>query len=169
MSAPEHEARDGTAKRRSLSPDARIILWAGVVLAVLVAVAVASMFIRSPQLDPATPEGVVQAYLRAVVEGRRTEARSYLSDRLERECKPGYRPYPSRDAYRIELVEAVVDGSTAEVHVIVAEQDVELFDYYHEFSASYSLVSTGDGWRITEQEWPWYGCSERMLDKEMST
>lgn len=151
---------------RSLSPDARIILWAGVVLGLLVAVAVAFTFVRSPQLDPATPEGVVQRYLQAVVEGRRTEARSYLSDRLRRECEPGFPRYMSRDAYRIELVEAVVDGSTAEVQVIVAEQDVELFDYYHEFSAYYSLVSTGDGWRITDQEWPWYACSERMLERK---
>ena len=166
MNAPEQETRDGPTAERSLSPDARIVVWAGAALALLVLVAVAFTFVPRPQFDPATPEGVVQRYLQAVVEGRRTEARSYLSDRLQRECEPGFPRYTSRDAYRIELMESVVDGSTAEVHVMVAEQDGGLFDYYYEFSVSYSLVSTGGGWRITDQEWPWYGCSEPMLDRE---
>ena len=166
MNAPEQESRDGSASNRSLSPDARIILWAAAALGLLVLVAVAFTFVPSPQLDPATPEGVVQRYLQAVVEGRRTEARSYLSDRLQRECEPGFPRYTSRDAYRIELTESVVEGSTAEVEVLVTEQDVEIFDYHHEFSASYSLVSSEGGWRITDQEWPWYACSERKLEKE---
>ena len=164
MNAPAHQPEVGAAAQRSRSPNTRAILWAGIAVLALVVIAFASTFMRAPQLDPDTPEGVVQRYLQAAVEGRRTEARSYLSDRLQRECERGLPRYVSRDAYRIELMAAIVEGTTAEVEVMVAEQDAGVFDGYYEFPAFYSLVSTGDGWRITDQDWPWRACSERTLD-----
>ena len=165
VNTPEQATRSGSDPKGSFPPGARIILWAGIAVGVLVAVAVAFTFIRSPQLDPATPEGVVQRYLQAVIEGRRAEARSYLSDRLQRECDSRFPRHLSHDAYRIEWMETVVDGSGAEVEVLVAEHR-GIFDSYHEFDAFFSLQLSGAEWRITDQEWPWYGCSEPMLDRE---
>lgn len=149
-----------------MSPDTRIILWSGITIVVLVAVAVAFTFVRSPRLDPATPEGVVQSYLEAVVEGRRADARSYLSERLQRDCDPGFPRHVAQEAYRIEWIDTVVDGPEARVEVLVAEQDLGIFDSYYDFYTSFTLRSVGDAWRITDQEWPWYSCSEPMLDRE---
>ena len=135
-------------------------------MALLVVVAVVLTFVKSPQLDPDTPEGVVQRYLQAVVEGRNSVARTYLSDRLQDECDARFPRYLSRDAYRIEWVDTVVDGSEARVDVLVAEDDLGVFGSYYEFHAGFTLQDSGHGWRITDQEWPWYGCSEPMLDRE---
>lgn len=135
-------------------------------MGVLVVVAVVLTFVNRPQLDPGTPEGVVQRYLQAVVEGRRSLARSYLSDRLQRECDSGFPRHLSQDAVRIEWIDTVVDGSEARVDVMVAEDDLGIFDSYYEFHAGFTLQDSADGWRITDQEWPWYGCSEPMLDRK---
>ena len=129
-------------------------------------VAVVLTFVDRPRLDPSTPEGVVQRYLQAVVEGRRSLARSYLSDRLQDECDSGFPRYVARDAYRIEWIDTVVDGSEAWVDVLVAEEDLGIFDSYYEFNAGFTLQDSADGWRITDQEWPWYACSEQMLDRK---
>ena len=151
--------------RKSLSRDTRILLWSGVAVGVLVVVAVVLTFVDRPGLDPSTPEGVVQRYLQAVVEGRRSLARSYLSDRLQEECDSGFPRHVSRDAYRIEWIDTVVDESEAWVDVLVAEEDLGILDSYYEFNAGFALEESADGWRITDQEWPWYGCSEPMLDR----
>ena len=166
MSDGEPGSRAGSPARSSRSPDARILVWFGVAVGLLVIVAVVLTFVERPRLDPGTPEGVVQRYLQAVVEGRRSEARSYLSDRLQDECDSGFPRHVSRDAYRIEWVDTVVDGSEAWVDVLVAEDDLGVFGSYYEFDAGFTLQESADGWRITDQEWPWYGCSERMLDRE---
>lgn len=158
------EAGSGSEPKRPLSSDARVLLRVGIAVGVLVAVAFAFTFIDGPGPDPDSPEGVVQHYLQAVVDGRRREALSYTSDRLQRECDSGFPRYVSRDAYRIEWIETVMEGSRAEVEVWVAEQDPEFFGSGYEFHAFFALESTGDGWKIIEQEWPWYGCSEPMLD-----
>ena len=141
-------------------------MWSAITVVVLVAAAVGFTFVRGPMLDPSTPEGVVQHYLQAMVEGRRSDARSYLSDRLQRECESEMPRYLSRDAYRIEWIETVVEGSTATVETSVVEQDPWIFGTYYEFYNSFTLELGVGGWRITDQEWPWYGCSETMLDRD---
>ena len=166
MSDVEQESRSGSVTRRTLPPDARILLWSGVAVCVLVIIAVVLTFFKSPQLDPGTPEGVVQRYLQAVVEGRRSAARSYLSDRLQDECGSDFPRYFSQDAIRIEWIDTVVDGSEARVDVLVEEDDYGIFTSYYKFHAGFTLRESSDGWRITDQEWPWYGCSEPMLDRE---
>ena len=166
MSDVEQESRSGSATRRTLPPDARILLWSGVAVVVLVVIAVVLTFVKSPELDPDSPEGVVQRYLEAVIERRRSAARSHLSDRLQDECDSDFPRYLSRDAIRIEWIDTVVDGSEARVYVLVAEEGYGIFDSYHEFDAGFTLQESSDGWRITDQEWPWYGCSEPMLDRE---
>lgn len=168
MSEAEQESRSGSVARRSRSPDTRILVWFGVAVGVLVVVAVVLTFVKSPRLDPDTPEGVVQRYLQAVVEGRHTAARSYLSDPLQDECDSGFPRYFSRDAYRIEWVDTVVDGSEARVDVLVGEDDLGVFGFFYEFHAGFTLRESADGWRITDQEWPWYGCSELMLGRKES-
>ena len=143
-----------------------MILWSGVAVGALVVVAVVSTFFKGPELDPGTPEGVVQRYLQAVVAGRAREARSYLSDRLQHECDSWFPDYLSREAYRIEWIETEVEGSEAEVEVLVIDQSSGIFDSYYDFHTAFTLRSSGDGWRITDQEWPWYECSESRLDSE---
>lgn len=166
MNTLEGDAPSDRSPKTALSSDARIIMWSVITVIVLVAAAVGFTFVRGPMLDPSTPEGVVQHYLQAVVEGRRSDARSYLSDRLQRECESEMPRYRSRDAYRIEWIETVVEGSTATVETSVAQQDPWIFGTYYEFYTSFTLELGEGGWRITDQEWPWYGCSEAMLDRE---
>ncbi len=152
---PEQSESDS----KSLASDTKILLWSGIALLVLVVVAFVLTFYKPPPPDPGTPEGIVQLYLQASIEGRRTDASSYLSDSLREKCR-SFEFYPSRDAYRIEVTEASVEGSEAEVTVLAAEQPSGIFDSYGDrgFYAYFSLQQSGDSWRITEAMWPWYDC-----------
>ncbi len=168
MSAHEGGPRPDRNPKKSLPSESRIIIWSVITVVVLLAVAVGFTFVSGPMLDAGTPEGVVQRYLQAVVDGRRSEARSHLSDRLQGECDSTPPRYLSRDAYRIEWIETAIEGSTAEVTVSVAEEDPGIFGSYYEFDTSFTLERSEDAWRITGQDWPWYGCSESMLDRQFN-
>lgn len=140
----------------------RILLWAGAVIGVLLAAAAVAAFTRDAALDPETPEGVVQLYLSAVIDGRRGAARAYLSDRLRQECTAAPPGYLRERAYRIEWLDTAFEGSTAFVDVRVTEERPFDLDYSHYRSFVLARQEDGEDWRITHQDWPQRRCSEYL-------
>ena len=169
MADPAAEERLAASAGGARLSGNRILLWSGVVIGVLLAAAVVFSFTRDTTLDAGTPEGVVQRYLSAMIDGRRGAARSYLSERLQRECAIET-PQRLRDgSYRIEWIETTVEGSTAYVDVRITEEWPLAPDYpeYRMFVLANEEGEAGGGsWRITRQDWPWYECSEDHLDTE---
>lgn len=135
-----------------------------VVVAVAVAAVVAAVLAANRpevELDTSTPEGVVQAYLRAVVDGDADAAAAHLSPRTG--CDAGN----LADAYvpagvRVVLVDTGSGGDAATVTVEIVESDrsgvLGGYDYVHE--ERFTLETAGDSWLITEAPWPLLYCRE---------
>ena len=158
MTEPNPSEPAGDALGAARSSQRRLLVWSGVALAVLIVLATAFSFVGDTELDPATPEGVVQDYLRAVIAGDRQEARSYLAAELDG-CGTRFPRYLVDEAFRIEWLDTTVDWGTAWVTVSVARSNQGIFDSYRPETYEFRLSPEPDGWRITHQEWPWYECS----------
>ncbi len=170
--APDAPAEGGgaaPAQAAARSSGNRILLWAGAVIGVLLAAAAAVTYTRDVALDPETPEGVVQSYLSAVIDGRRGKARTYLSDRLRTEwteCVLESSYYLRDGSYRIEWLGTNIEGQTAYVDVRVTEERMLEPDsaHYRLFVLAYQEEGAdGGSWRITRQDWPRRRCSEDFL------
>lgn len=167
--APDVPAEGGDAapaQAAAGSSGNRILLWTGAVVGVLLAAAAAVTYTRDAALDPETPEGVVQSYLSAMIDGRRGKARTYLSDRLRRECVMESSYYLRDGPYRIEWLGTNIEGRTAYVDVRVTEEWLlePSSSHYPLFVLAYQEEGEdGGSWRITHQDWPWHRCSEDFL------
>ncbi len=136
----------------------RLLLWSGAVLAALVVLAVVFSFAGDAELDPGTPERVVQDYVRAVIAGDRPEARSYLADELDG-CGARFPRYLADRAFSVEWIDTIVEAGEAWVTVSVTEADQGIFGSYRPETYEFRLSPAAGGWRITHQEWPWFECS----------
>jgi hypothetical protein len=133
-----------------------------IVLGVTALVAVVAVVIatnRAPETyDRGTPQGVVQAYLEAVVAGDHTEAAGYLApdgtcdiEDLDRASVP--------DGIRVVLRDTEVDGDRAQVAVDVVTTSDDLIGG-SEWSESHTfrLGKDGQDWRVLGVPWPLYDC-----------
>jgi hypothetical protein len=132
-----------------------VVVVAGVVAAVLTA--------RHdvPTYDRERPEGVVQAYLTAVIDGDHDAAAALLAsggactvDDLDRAYVP--------DDVRVVLRDTRVDGDTAQVAVDIATSSGGPLDG-SEFTEqqTFRLRHADGNWRITCRPWPMYDCAVR--------
>ncbi|MGN6578342.1 MAG: hypothetical protein ACTHKG_21915 [Nocardioides sp.] len=131
------------------------------VIAVVAVVAVVLATNREPQTyDRGTPQGVVQAYLEAVVAGDNTEAAGYLApggacdiEDLDRSSAP--------DGIRVVMRDTQVDGDRAQVEVDVVTSSDDLFGG-SEWSErhTFRLGKDGQDWRVQGVPWPMYDCDK---------
>ena len=124
------------------------------VLCLLVVTAIAVVFFRpAPVLrDASTPEGVVQRYAAAVIDGDEQAAASHLSDTSE-PCRE--EEHPAEDNLRVSLVSTRDRGSTAEVTVsVVSFQPGGPFgSSEYESEETFELSKVGDTWLIDTAPW----------------
>lgn len=157
------EQRGGT--RRSPWPQSRVALWSLAVLAgaVLVIAAVAGTLREPVELDPGTPEGVVQAYLEAVIAGDHDAAAAHLSaDDAERCDASRFRGAYVSDSMTATLDDVQVRGERAEVRVQLREPSAPppFGSPGMRSSESFELVAEAGTWRLTGQPWPVHWCPE---------
>jgi hypothetical protein len=129
----------------------------GLVVLVIVLVGVLATNRSVADHDLTTPEGVVQAYVAAVVDGDHQAAADLLSPGSECDVTDLDSSYvPELD--RVVLLDTEVDGDRARVYVetVVAEGPFGAFDYRERHS--FLLERSGTGWRIAGQPWPLYEC-----------
>ena len=135
-------------------PDRTLVVILGIIGA-LVIVALMVVFSRGApaQLDASTPEGTVQRYASAVLEGDEKEAAQYLSEAALDSCERADRP--STRNISISLVSTTVRSDTADVRVsITTSYDGGPFgssDY--ETEGVVDLVRTDGSWRIDSAPW----------------
>ena len=146
---------------KNLSNSNRILVW--IAIAIGVALIVAAIFNTSATTSYGadTPEGVVQRYLDASLDGAPEEADQYLTQSLRDDCIDDefMRFGPKQDGARVALLASDIDGATARVTVRVTEGSFELFgssEWTHE--ELYVLEQSNGGWLINHQTWPRYGC-----------
>jgi hypothetical protein len=132
-----------------------------VVAAVAVIAAVAGVLAANragPAYDPSTPEGTVQAYLKAVIDGDHDRAAGFLAagsrcsvTDLDTTILP--------DGVRVTLREVQVTGDTARVEVDVALPSGDLFGGSETFEKHTVRLARSSGtWLLTGEPWPMVGC-----------
>ena len=149
------EDKTMTTRENRQSRIALIAVAAVVVVAIVVA-AVLGVLRDVAQLDPDSPEGVVQSYVMAVFDQDEPAARSFLTANLEATCRRGDFPRFETSAARVELDDATITGDEARVEVTIHESTDLLEEWQH--TEVFYLTDTADGWRISEAPGPLYGC-----------
>jgi hypothetical protein len=141
-------------------PD-RILLVIVSLIALLVIVALAVVFTRGEpeMLDGSTPQGVVQRYSTAVIEGDTATANSYLTEPASSLCR-GYQgggPPPAR----VVLISTTERDSTALVRVsIVSSGSGGPFGpSEYEMEDRFSLVKTDGKWLVDQAPYRLLSCN----------
>lgn len=157
--ATEPAAEAAPARR----PDRTLLVILGVIAA-LVVVALVVVFSRGEpaRLDESTPEGVVQAYAAAVIDGDEDEAIRHLVPEVADDCVP-IDGAPT-DRMRVTLVSTTERDDSADVEVLISwSYDEGPFGGSGvEERGDFDLVQADDGWRIETAPWPLTICDPGM-------
>ena len=134
----------------------RILAAIGALVVVLLGVAVILALQPPPVFDPATPEGTVQGFYQAVLDGDENQAAGYLTDALRNRCDVGEIRDVGRGGARVVVIDTEIAGSDAEVEVEITETFGEgPFDAgSYTFDETVVMELGGDRWLIAERPWP---------------
>lgn len=141
--------------------DPALLVILGVIVLVVVASLIAVFTKGAPtQLDPTTPEGVVQRYTTALIESDLETAREFVDDDALADCATSYPSESGRDV-RITLDSSRVGDTTAVVNVTIhTTYDPGPFGGSgYSSSESFRLSSSGGDWRITQAPWRFDVCT----------
>jgi hypothetical protein len=145
-------------------PD-RILLVILAIIAVLVVAALAVVFSRGqpPLLDEATPQGVVQRYAAAVIDGDESAATAYLSQAARTQCVDFERS--AKDNLRITLVSTTERASSADVRVliVVSNGGGPFGNSEYETEDVFDLVKTDGKWLVDSAPWQLRVCPNRTV------
>lgn len=148
-------------------PSSRLpLLLTLIALVAVIAVALVVVFTRgaSAPLDESTPEGVVQRYVQAILDGETDAAEEYLHSELTADCEPfDYHRHPSSEEVRVTLRGTTESGDTATVRVIIAYPGGSglLGPTEYQSEERFSLKRDADLWRITDAPWDFTICERR--------
>lgn len=120
---------------------------------VVVALVAAGLLQESPNLDPSTPEGTVQAYLEAVFAGDQEAAAEYT----EGDCDPNLSPGAPTEGVSASLVSVEGDDSHTTVIVRLSQPSEDPFVGLSEWDEWFNLVNRDGTWVISQPVWPYYG------------
>lgn len=145
-------------------PDRTLIVILGVIgLLVIVALVVVFTTGEPEPLDETTPEGVVQRYSAAVIEGDEAAAIEYLVPELGDSCeRTAIGPV---DGMRVTLVSSTERDDSADVKVLmVTSYDSGLFgSSEYEEEAVFDLVEADGGWLIESAPWSLSVCAPKVV------
>ena len=133
-------------------------VMAGVLGLIALAVVVALTAGGEAELDPDTPGGTVQTYLRAVSESDADGAWALFASDLQDRCslssvRDALR-YGPRD-FRAQLGDVVTRTQTTDVTVSITERyGGGLFGNESTFEQVFPLIQEDGAWRLAEAPWP---------------
>jgi hypothetical protein len=142
-----------------MHPNRILSIVVGAVLVLGVTAVIVAATRSAPQFDLSTPQGVVQAYLQDVFEGRPSEAASWIDPASGCDASDVAGASTSRSA-RVVLVDSEIDGSKASIDVRITYTGGGPFDAT-EYSdqENFQLREDGGGWLITGEPWPMFYCA----------
>jgi hypothetical protein len=148
---------DQMQRRRSTS-----LLWvlAGLMVAALVAGLVIAALRPPDPLDVRRPEGVVQAYLQAVLDHDHAAAAGYLSEDTAERCPASaFRTAWVPEGMTADLDDVQVTGDRAEVRVVLhPTAALPPFDAVDSTTELFRLARQDGAWRLTGVPWPLVSC-----------
>ncbi|HLF44161.1 MAG TPA: hypothetical protein VJA46_11650 [Acidimicrobiia bacterium] len=124
---------------------------AGIV--VVVALVTTGLLRETPDLDPVTPEGTVQAYLEAVFAGDQEAATGYTDG----DCDPNLGPGSPTEGVSASLVSVELTADNATVVVRLSQPSEDPFAGLSEYDEWFYLVNRDGTWVISQPAWPYYG------------
>lgn len=136
-------------------PNVVLATVTGLVIVLAVLAAVLTLRRQPPEFDPATPEGTVQLFVVALIDGDDEAAVRYLHPDLE--CRAPLRNSYRPSAIQLSVVSSQTTGDDATVVVEVTEQQDGPFNSWSHREV-FDLVRDGSGWLITGNPWPIYSC-----------
>ncbi|WP_438853586.1 nuclear transport factor 2 family protein [Agromyces sp. M3QZ16-3] len=147
-------------------PDRTLVVVLAV-LGLLVVVALIAVFSRGEpaQLEESTPEGVVQRYSAAVIDGDEAAAMEYLTPEVADGCVR--LPFGDRAGTRVTLVDTTERDDSADVDVLI----VTTFDSgpfgssEYEEPGVFDLVRVDGDWRIEVAPWPLAICDPTVVPR----
>ncbi len=144
--------------------------WLLAVIAVVAALTVVAVLIATTtgedELDPDTPEGAVQEYLRAIADRDAEAAHAWFSSELQQRCAVSH----VRDAlqygpgdFRAQLSEVIQRDGTVDVFVDISQRyEGDLLGNDSTFSQVFSLTEEDGAWRFVDDPWPVYCPAEPL-------
>ncbi len=139
----------------------RLGIALAVVLFAAVVASAASSSWRTPTRDPASPEGVVQQYLTAVLHHRSDDAAAFLASDSACSANDFDVAYVGDDP-SADLASVVVTGANARVSVHIAFGSGDPFGDTYGEDHTFRLVGGEGAWRITGIPWPLYSCGKAV-------
>ncbi|MRX43587.1 nuclear transport factor 2 family protein [Agromyces kandeliae] len=145
-------------------PDRTLVVILAV-LGALVVLALVAVFTRGEpeQLDADTPEGVVQQYSAAVIDGDEAAAMELLVPELAEDCTR--MPAAEPAGIRVTLVDTTVRDDTADVDVLIVTTygDGPFGSSEYEERGVFDLVRVDGEWRIESAPWPLTICDPTVV------
>jgi hypothetical protein len=139
-------------------PNRILAIVVGAIVVLATAVVTVSAKSSTADYDPGTPEGTVQAYLRAVTSGDYAEAATFLDPAGDCDVEDLDRAGGS-DSARVYLVRTGVEGDTATVTVDVTRPSGGPLDTAEYTETHLFRLTRSDGdWRLSGTPWPLYNC-----------
>ena len=135
------------------------IALGAIVAIVLIALVVVFTRGAAEPLDPTTPEGVVQRYTLAVIDGDDAEARTWLHSTVTANCEEQESYLPER--LRVSLVRTTERSDSRIVEVLISRPSGGLFGpEEYQYDDRFVLRRDGERWAITETPWELTVCME---------
>ena len=108
---------------------------------------------------PNTPEGVVQLFLKDVIEGKNEDAARYFSMTTTCDATDIDRSWIP-DTVRVNLTNTQIEGDRAYIDVAVDMNQGQLFGDMYTEKHNFRLVRESSAWKILGIPWPLYSCDE---------
>lgn len=137
------------------------ILSAIIVFTILLAAAAALLSASKPKVQYSvnSPEGVVQRYLEAVIDGRNERAAEFFAANSSCDATDIDRSWIP-ESLRINLAESDIEGNQAFIELAIDISSGGPFDDYYTETHNFRLIRESEGWRILGIPWPLYNCEE---------
>lgn len=140
-----------------MKPNRVMGLVLGGLIVVVAAVAIVVAVRPAPELDPTSPEGAVQSYLKAFLDDDMEEAVTWLAPALS--CEPNDLFWAGYDeSVRVALIDVTVNGDSARVTTEMAFGGGGPFSDEYSEEHTFRLERVDDRWLISSPPWPVFGC-----------
>ncbi|HUW78246.1 MAG TPA: hypothetical protein VMV52_05780 [Candidatus Nanopelagicaceae bacterium] len=139
------------------TPNRVLAIIVGLIVGIALVTVVLSATRPIVKLDQGTPQGTVQSYLSAVLDGKNADAASYLSTNSPCTIEDLDRAYVMHSA-QVTLVDVATNGDASEVRVKVELPTGGPFENYMIEDHTLRLIRTGDHWLLVGIPWPLYDC-----------
>jgi hypothetical protein len=141
-------------KDRTRTP---LIVLAVMIFAAVLGGALYGALSEPETFDPATPEGVVQNYLKAVFDGDEAASLAFMQPTLADRCRQDSTSLDYRtDGARAFLDGTSIDGDRASVAIEIRHSSDGIDEWIE--NETIWLDRSENSWQISEPPWPYWDC-----------